>query len=511
MNGRRRFLQLAGGAGAAALVSCDRLRQLSALLPGAARPAELKPFTAPAGAGVDLITHALNRLTWGVAPGEYARLTALAATPEEALRCFVEEQLAPENLDDNFARAALAPLEAIREPVAELYDYKPAQLNDELTRQAVIRAVHSRRQLYEVMVGFWSDHFNIDSSKTDCRWFKTVDDRAVIRPHALGNFRELLRASALSPAMLVYLDGRSNKRRNSAEKPNENYARELLELHTLGVHGGYTQHDVMEAARCLTGWTVAARETRNGLKDVAMGLRALAGEGRGGGMGRVSFDAAAHDDGAKTVLGETIPSGGGAADLDRLLDIVASHRSTAAFIATKLCRHFIADAPPPAAVQAVAAVFQQSRGDIKDTLRALFGTGEFAAARGTKIKRPFHFIVSAMRATGAVTRCGGEVQRALQVMGHAPFHFPTPEGPPSDGESWLSTLLHRWDFAARLSAGALPCSKVNAPHLTECAGGRDALLRHLFGRQPGAEEVDAAGDVADVLALGLASPAFQIF
>ncbi len=508
---RRGFLRLAGGAGALTLASCGKLQQLAALLPLSPRPDALKPFTAPAGQSIDLITHALNRLTWGIAPGEYQRVSTLAATPEESLRRFIEEQLAPEKIEDRYVHAALAPLEAIREPVAELYEYKPAQLNDELTRQAVIRAVHSRRQLYEVMVGFWTDHFNIDSSKTDCRWFKTVDDRSVIRPHSLGNFRDLLQASALSPAMLFYLDGRANKKRTPSEKPNENYARELLELHTLGVHGGYTQQDVMEAARCLTGWTATGRETRNGLRDVTMGVRALAGYDGGGGIGRVKFEADAHDDGGKTVLGVKIPAGGGAADLDRLLDVVATHASTAAFISTKLCRHFIADEPPDHAVKAVAGAFHDCRGDIKDTLRALFSTEEFRAARGTKIKRPFHFITSALRATGATTSGGKGIQRSLQVMGHAPFHYPTPEGPAPDGASWLATLLHRWDFAAHLSAGQLPCSKMDAARLTECAGGRDALLRHLLGRQPERDELAAAEAVSDVTALALASPAFQKF
>jgi uncharacterized protein (DUF1800 family) len=450
------------------------------------------PFTPPAGTEIDLITHALNRLTWGVAPGEYQRVSALAATPEDAVQRFIDEQLAPDKISDQYVHAALAPMEAIREPAAELYEYKPAQLHDELTRQAVIRAVHTHRQLFEVMVGFWTDHFNIDSSKTDCRWLKTVDDRSVIRPHALGNFRELLKASALSPAMLFYLDGRTNQKHQSREKPNENYARELLELHTLGVHGGYTQNDVMEAARCLTGWTVAGREVRFGI-------------------GRVRFEAGAHDDGQKVVLGTKIPSGGGTADLERLLDIVAAHPSTADFIATKLCRHFIADDPPRSAVNVAAAAFRRSRGDIKQTLRALFSTAEFAAARGPKIKRPFHFIVSALRATGASTSAGHGVQRALRVMGHAPFQYPTPEGPEPCGAAWLSTLLHRWNFAAQLTAGKLPCSKINATRLTECAGGRDGLLRHLFGRQPDAAELAAAAAVSDVTALALASPGFQVF
>jgi uncharacterized protein (DUF1800 family) len=352
------------------------------------------------------------------------------------------------------------------------------------------------------MVGFWTDHFNIDSSKLDCRWFKTVDDRSVIRPHALGNFRELLKASALSPAMLFYLDGRANKKRHPSEKPNENYARELMELHTLGVHGGYTQQDVMEAARCLTGWTVTGREVRNS--------PALF-DGKPHVPGRVLFEEEAHDNRSKTVLGVEIPAGGGKEDIDRLLDILAAHPSTADFLATKLCRQFIADDPPRSAVQAVAGAFHHSRGDIKHTLRSLFSTGEFAAARGTKIKRPFHFIVSSLRATGATTQCGPGVQRSLNVMGHAPFHYPTPEGPAPDGGSWLSTLLHRWDFAARLSSGDLPCSRADTSRLLSCAGGREALLRHLYGRQPDQDELSAAAAVQDVTALALASPGFQVF
>lgn len=489
---RRRFLRLAGGTGALAMASCGKLKGLASRLPMGPRMDELAPFTPPAGSGIDLVSHALNRLSWGPAPGEYQRVSSLGSTPEDALRRYVEEQLAPEKIEDRYVKAALAPMEAIREPAAELYEYKPAQLSDELTRQAVIRAAHSRRQLYEVMVGYWTDHFNIDSSKTDCRWFKTVDDREVIRPHALGNFRDLLEASALSPAMLFYLDGRANRKRHSFEKPNENYARELLELHTLGVHGGYTQNDVMEAARCLTGWTVTGREVKFGI-------------------GRVMFEDNAHDDGAKAVLGTKIPAGGGRADLDRLLDIVAFHPSTAEFIAAGLCRHFIAEAPPASAVKTAAMAFTNSRGDIKQTLRSIFSTEEFAAARGTKIKRPFHFVVSALRATGAVTSAGSGVQRSLEVMGHAPFHYPTPEGPDPDGASWLSTLLHRWDFAAHLTSGNLPCSRIDAGRLIECAGGREGLLRHLFGRQPDSAELAAAGGVSDVTALALAAPGFQVF
>ena len=487
---RRRFLAL--GAAALPLAGCERASQALSRLPLFPRPPALVPFAVPDTPELGLVAHAINRLTWGPAPGEFARVSAMGANEAEAFARFLDEQLAPEAIDDAWARAACAPLEAIREPLPELFEYKPSQLDDELTRRAVIRAVHSRRQLFEVMVGFWSDHFNIDASKLDCQWFKTVDDRDVIRKHAMGSFRDLLRASALSPAMLFYLDGRENRRRHPDDKPNENYARELLELHTLGVDGGYTQRDVMEAARCLTGWTVTGREVRVGI-------------------GRVIFDAAAHDDGPKNVLGTAIPAGGGPADLDRLLDIVVAHPSTARFLATKLCRHFIDDAPPADAVKAVADAFSASRGDIRSTLRTLFTTPEFAAARGTRIKRPFHFVVSALRAAGCVTTAGRGVKRALHVMGHVPFHYPTPEGPAPEGSAWLSTLLHRWDFAAALTEGRIGCSKLQPDRLTECAGGVPGLLAHCFGRRPSPEELDAARTVVSPLTLALAAPAFQTF
>lgn len=474
------------------MTSCDRFQQLAARLPLGPGADSLKPFRVPAGPVPDLISHGLNRMTWGVAPGEYARVASMGETPESALEQFLEEQLQPEKLEDRRAHAALGKLEAIREPIHELFEYKPTQLDHELTRAAVIRAAHSRRQLYEVMVGFWSDHFNIDSSKLDCRWLKTIDDRDIIRRHALGNFRDLLKASALSPAMLIYLDGRENKVTEPGGRPNENYARELMELHTLGVHGGYSQNDVMEAARCLTGWTVTGREVRFGI-------------------GRVIFENSAHDDGEKRVLGQAVPAGGGAADLDRLLDIVATHPSTATFLSQKLCRHFIADDPPPTAVNTVAAAFTRSAGNIPETLRALFGTEEFRNVRGNKIKRPFHFIVSSLRATGSATSCGTGVRRALQIMGHSPFHYPSPEGPSPAGADWLSTLLCRWDFASQLAHSSLKCTLIDASGLTECAGGRDGLLRHLFGRDPDPAESAAAAGVRSPLALALASPAFQIF
>jgi uncharacterized protein (DUF1800 family) len=371
----------------------------------------------------------------------------------------------------------------------ELYEFTDRALLLDMSRASILRAVLSKRQLYEVMVEFWSDHFNIDPSKGEAKWLKAADDRDVVRAHALGNFRDLVRASALSPAMLWYLDGRVNQRRNASDKPNENYARELMELHTLGVHGGYTQGDVMEVARCLTGWTV--RDQHHFQK------------------GKVEFDPAAHDDGAKLVLGETIPAGLGAADLDRVLEIVVRHPSTAEHIAAKLCRHFIADDPSAAAVQATAEAFSRSNGDICTVLRALFATPDFAAARGAKLKRPFQFVISALRATNAKTDGSRPIIDALIRMGHAPFRYPTPDGYPETGGHWMNTLLWRWNFAASLAENKLAGTQVDFDELKGKLGGESQVAATFLGRQANEREMQALRDSGAGFAVILAAPAFQ--
>lgn len=380
----------------------------------------------------------------------------------------------------------------LQEPTGELYEYKPRVLLSELVRSTILRAVLSRRQLMEVMVEFWSDHFNIDIGKGDCAWLKVADDREVIRPHALGHFCDLLRASASSPAMLWYLDGRVNRRARPEERPNENYARELLELHTLGVHGGYTQGDVMEVARCLTGWTVRPRS----------GFR----------KGQVEFHAYEHDAGAKTVLGQRIATGGSERDLHDVLDLVATHPSTSRHIATKLCRRFIADEPPETAVAAVAEGFRTSGGDIRQTLRILLTRPEFVSARATKLKRPFHYIVSALRSTDALTDGASTLSDFLTSMGHAPFQYPTPEGYAAVAAAWERTLMWRWKFAAALAANRVEGTRIDVDELVRRAGGERSLMAHVLGRHPNATEQEAwnaMGGRASGLALLLASPAFQ--
>lgn len=525
---RRRFLQLSGVAAIATASGCKPAPTMLGLGEPLANP-PAGPFQAPEGATLDLISHFLNRLSFGPRPGEWARVRQLDENEVAAAEAYLEEQLFPERIDDSACERIVARLATLTEPLGELFEYHDHVLLRELVHGTLLRAVYSKRQLYEVMVQFWSDHFNIDPSKGDCKWLKVWDDREVIRRHALGvagqsrssplaelwrrvlpasaaaataptgRFADLVRASALSPAMLWYLDGRENRKRKPEDKPNENYARELLERHTLGVHGGYTQQDVMEVARCLTGWTV--RELRRGSLNFH--------------VGQVEFKRHWHDDGAKVVLGHRIPAGLGAGDLDRVLEIVSTHPSTARYLATKLCRRFIADEPPPSAIAAVAETFLKTEGDIQQTLRRLFHTQEFRSARANKFKRPFNYMVSALRATDAKVvrlpdrRQDGPLHQYLRRMGHAPFDYPTPDGYPEESNPWLGTLLWRWKFARALSNNTLRDAKVNVAVLKKNARHERSLMAVVLGRTPTEMELDACHESGDGLALLLSSPAFQ--
>ncbi|HET7873051.1 MAG TPA: DUF1800 domain-containing protein, partial [Terriglobales bacterium] len=461
------------------------------------------PFQPPVNPALDPISHVLNRAGFGPRPRDYEKTRKLGKNPAEAAWAWLEQQLHPEDITDDTADYATRRFETLSEPLGELFEYQPDLLHNELMRSTLVRAVLSERQLYEVMVQFWSDHFNIDPSKGDAKWLKVADDRLVIRPHALGAFPDMLRASALSPAMLWYLDGRVNRRSTASDKPNENYARELLELHTLGVHGGYTQKDVMEVARCLTGWTVRSTDKPPYFQ-----------------VGKVEFHPEQHDFGAKEFLGERIPAVAGSLpkterevlgrhELERVLQIVISHPATAQHLATKLCRHLICDDPPAAVVTKVAETFHATDGDIRVVLRTLFGTEEFRQARGRKFKRPFTYIVSALRATAARTDAGIPLIDYLRRMGHAPFSYPTPEGYADKAEPWMGTLLWRWNFALALSHNQISGTRVDLDGLRKHAGGDAQLMAHMLGRLPSAAETEAYHDSHAGLALLLACPAFQ--
>ncbi len=465
---RRKFLLTTGSCGLALGIAGTMPRSTGAVVAAGDADAQAR--------------HILERCTFGV------RQADLAHVAEIGVQAYIEQQLNPESIPDHRGEARTRRLETLRCPTGELFEYKPEILWKELATAKLLRACYSERQLHEVMVDFWTDHFNIDSSKGDCPWLKTADDREVIRKHALGKFPALLRASALGPAMLWYLDGRANRRGTPEEAPNENYARELLELHTLGVHGGYTQQDVMEIARCLTGWTVRT--------DTWFG------------KGRVEFVVAHHDDTSKEVLGVRIPAGLGAKDVDRVLEIVTAHPSTAQYIATKMCHRFIGPDAPSAAVASVAARFTATGGDIPESLRALFATEAFQNPQSAKFKRPFRFLVSVMRAVEADIATADALLDYLARMGHSPFQFPTPDGYPEEAGPWFGSMLWRWHLVYALSRNEVPGVAVDWAGLEQQAGGGTALVARILGREPSADELRLAkGGIAP--ALIMASPAFQ--
>lgn len=501
MRVRRRSILQAGAllTGATMLSGCERgISMLSKRLGGGV-PERITLADSPS---IDPDFHLLSRAGFGPAPGdlEHVRQSGQAA--------WINEQLDYEKIDDGLCNLRARRFESLYLKPGDCYDYKKEILRKDMVRHTLLRAVYSKRQLFEVMVDFWRDHLNINLEKGDCIYLKPADDMQVVRKNALGKFRDLIRQSCLSPAMLVYLDGKENRREKESDAPNENYARELLELHTLGVDGGYTQKDVFEAARCLTGWR---------LRD-------------SWGKGTVYFDKALHDDGEKVVLGTVIPAGGGEKDVEQLLDIVCAHPSTARHIAYKLVRRFVAEDPPRGLVDAVAGHFKCTGGDIKAVVRMILTSPEFATSRGGKIKRPFRFIVSALRATGADTHAHDELTEYLSRMGQTPFQHPTPDGYPEEELPWMGTLLWRWNFAFALAAEKIPGTSVPLDYIYRAfppnAKDMDPALvfAYLAGRRPGSEELAAlekfaGGDgakkgeqgLASVFGFVMASPAFQIY
>jgi uncharacterized protein (DUF1800 family) len=334
----------------------------------------------------------------------------------------------------------------------------PQQPLRELQQAKLLRAVFSEKQLQEVMVDFWFNHFNVFGQKDVDRWLLTSYERDVIRPHALGRFKDLLTAVAQSPAMLYYLDNFLSQMEQPAPPPkfdadgnplpqprrpglNENYARELMELHTLGVDGGYTQKDVIEVARCFTGWTIGPQ-----------GARAF------------TFRPRIHDRGEKTVLGTRIVPGGGIEDGLRALDILSKHPSTAKFISRKLCQRFVADEPPEALVGRVAARFTETGGDIREVVRAILTSPEFFSPKHyrNKIKSPLDLVASMIRATAASTNGAAPLIQAVARMGAPLYLCQPPTGYDENSAEWLSsaTLLERMNFAVALTGNRINGARV---------------------------------------------------
>lgn len=527
------------------------------------------------------ILHVLNRLGFGARPGDVGKVKAMG------LQKYVESQLNASAIPDTVAESKVRNLEVFNLSTAEVfakypnpgallrmlegpnnqqnqaanneemtdsqrrerqqklreyyqkYDLRPAgQLVPQITANRVLRAVYSERQLQEVMVDFWQNHFNVYAGKAAVRWYIPSYERDVIRKNALGNFKDLVVGTAQHPAMLFYLDNFENvspnantnlrgggnnnrqlqqimrngtitpqqreqiKRRTGAtdeqidarlrqmrDNPNqnpqqqqqrrqqrglnENYARELMELHTLGVDGGYTQQDIIEVAKAFTGWTIAdprgyrkaaARDIKGQENRQLERIQRMAGVPDDIDSGEFYFNARQHEKGAKTVLGQKVDEGG-IKDGLKVIDILVSNPATARFIAKKLAVKFVSDNPNPAYVDRIAKAFEESKGDIKTTLRAVFGDKEFFAPENyrAKIKTPFELAVSAIRTIGADTNANPAFIAMLNKLGEVPYGYQAPTGYPDTAEDWVNTgaLLERLNYSVALASNRIPGTRVD--------------------------------------------------
>jgi uncharacterized protein (DUF1800 family) len=329
-------------------------------------------------------------------------------------------------------------------------------VNQDLIEGKLLRAVYSNRQLQEVLTDFWFNHFNVDLDKGADRIMVTGYERDVIRPHVLGNFKDLLLATAESPAMLFYLDNwqsvgpdmhpRPNQKRKQGL--NENYGRELMELHTLGVDGGYTQQDVTEVARCFTGWTIRQPQ-------------------QGGGF---EFNARQHDQGEKHVLGVTIPAGGGMEDGLKVLDILEHQPATARFISKSLAIRFVSDNPPEALVNKMAAAFTATDGDLRQVMNAMLTAPEFwdPANFRSKVKSPLEMVASAVRAVHGDIDFAGAMNGLMTQLGEPLYRKLEPTGYSNRSTDWMNSasLLARMNFANSLSQGHVNGVKVDTTQFT---------------------------------------------
>jgi uncharacterized protein (DUF1800 family) len=479
----------------------------------------------PTGAAPDsdrAILHVLNRIGFGPRPGDVEKVRAIG------IGRYIDQQLHPERIPDTSMIArlselttigmssreiaekfALPALEARRERKQDAKEdgaqtpkrrdpeqERASRVMLELGEQKMLRAIYSERQLQEVLTDFWFNHFNVDARKGPDRFMLTEYERETIRPHVLGKFRDLLEATAKSPAMLFYLDNwmsadpngphpdtRMNRRGIARVRPqqqqgknaprsgalgvpaervrgagapgvnkglNENYGRELMELHTLGVDGGYTQKDVTEVARAFTGWTIQnPRQAGSPARQPRWGAE-------GGGF---MFNPRVHDTGEKVVLGHRIKAGGDISDGERVLDILAKHPSTARFIATKLARRFVSDTPPASLVDRAAARFRDTNGDLREVTRTILTSPEFLSpdAYRAKIKTPLEFLASAVRATSADVQDATPLVRTMQQLGMPLYQCQPPTGYKDTADGWVNTgaLVNRMNVAVSLTNNQL--------------------------------------------------------
>lgn len=384
----------------------------------------------------DPIRLLLNRITWGPLPQEMARAR------EIGYDAFLEEQLNPESIDNEVLEREMLLFSHWRMSRREIYELRDSEYRSYLALQKgiIAQALYSRHQLFERVVDFWRDHFNIPS---DIEYGEDVIlfERNVLRTHALGKFRDILLATARHPAMLAYLDNYVSTK----EHPNENYARELLELHTMGVDGGYTEPDVKAVARAFTGWTIHDK-TDDGFY----------------------FNPYDHDEAPKTILGRQLPAGRGIEDGLHTLSILATHPSTARYLSRKLCVRFVSDTPPESLVDSTVAVWTATDGDIRSILRHILTSEAFLASEGQKFRRPFEFFIGALRATGTQINPFYRTEEMLRQLGQYPHGWHPPNGYPDVAAAWInaSGLLYRWNVATDLTHTAYSAQADNYGYIS---------------------------------------------
>lgn len=428
----------------------------------------------------------------------------LAEVAELGYKQFLDRQLHPDTIDDGgFEDALNESLPTLTMTPFELYSSRdPFRGVIELIVAKLLRSVYSPRQLYERTVDFWSDHFSIDILANHGFLLKPVDDREVARRHAFGDFHDLLSASAHSPAMLEYLTNDSNVRGH----PNENYARELMELHTVGVDGGYTQKDVREVARCFTGWTL------HSIYDETPS------------MGMFRFEMFNHDRRSKRVMGKKIKADGGEEDGLAVIALLAEHPRTAEFISTKLLRFFLDYEPGKKVVRRVARKFESSGGNLRSTIKTVLSKKNIKRA-SPKLKRPQHLVASAVRATSADINDIGFMLEALELSGHLPFAWSSPNGYPDDQNYWSGFILPRWNFAATMPDASQSGIQIDPFLLDDSLSPKRFVKRldeRLFGggmsdeTKIGIEEFLGLGKMnvkrmREAVGLAIASPEFQSY
>jgi len=473
--------------------------------------------------------HALNRLGFGPRPGDVTRVNA------EGIDRYIQEQLHPGSLPipeslvsqvGSYRTLRMTPMELFREfqlPVMrarrENQDADPATLKTAVQDQRVrarivmreavearlVRAIEGPRQLQEVMTAFWFNHFNVFAAKgLDNIWTGSFEETA-IRPYTLGKFRALLGATARHPAMLFYLDNWQNSAphgtgsKGKFEGINENYARELMELHTMGVNGGYTQQDVIALAHILTGWGLPnghGEQSGEGLRQVHFAPFQRPHPRRFNPDHRVApdpsgfyFDASRHDLGPKMFLGHHI-AGSGIQEGEDALDILARHPATAHHLSYQLAQYFVADDPPEPLVERTALRYLETDGDIREVLAAIFASPEFWDRRyyAAKFKSPYEYVVSSVRAANVAVSNYRPLYGTMQLLGMPLYGCQTPNGYSNTRDAWLNpdAMMTRLSFATALGSGNLP---LDQPPFEEDESGRGAPVRPVVSRNGGADRV----------------------